>query len=433
MVRTVKFQSPFRVASTEPHRTRHWYLWLTLISVAGLAVNVTYVLLTKRHVVPVGDAAYYHGLANLMAEGKGWFEWGPNYQTAFHPPLWTLVLEAAAVIGLKSYLAQLLWACLVGAGAVFVTGLAGREVAGPRVGLIAAAIAAVYPNYWLNSGSGLTETLVLLIVAAVVLVSFQLWHRPSFPKAVALGILCGLAALTRPELVLLVLVVLLPVVLVIRTVTLRRRLALAVAGVLAALFIMAPWVGFNLTRFSHPVFVTTDLGVTLRAANNGKAYGTSYLGYWALLYQDTQGLSGDESADNDELLHNALHYIKAHETRLPVVMAARVGRELGLYAPFGQIDIDHFIEGSRPLVPAQVGLFMYYIMLVTSGFGAFVLKRRAVTLVPFVGLLIAVVLQAALVYGITQFRVPLEVALVVLTAVFVESVLVTRRSAEPTD
>jgi len=78
-----------------------------------------------------------------MAEGKGWFEWGPNYQTAFHPPLWTLVLEAAAVIGLKSYLAQLLWACLVSAGAVFVTGLAGREVAGPRVGLIAAAIAAV--------------------------------------------------------------------------------------------------------------------------------------------------------------------------------------------------------------------------------------------------------------------------------------------------
>jgi 4-amino-4-deoxy-L-arabinose transferase-like glycosyltransferase len=418
------------VATKEGNRPSHWYLLLALVTVAGLAIDVTYVLLSKRHAVPVGDALYYHLQANSIAAGKGWFTWGPTDPTADHVPLWTLVLVVAAVIGLKSYFAQLLWACLVGAAAVFVTGLAAREVAGKRVGLIAAIIAAVYPNYWLNPGSGLTETLEQLIVAAVILVSFQLWHRPSFPKAVALGILCGLGALTRPELLLLLVAVVVPTTLVIRSSPRRRRLTLAGVGILAALVIMAPWVAFNMTRFSHPVILSTDFGATLRAANNGSTYYREKLGYWAFPSWDILPIKGDESAQSAQYLSVAWRYIEAHASRLPIVMAARVGREFGLYLPRDQIHIDRN-EGRRPLVWSEVGFLMYYVMAVTSVFGAVRLRRRGVTLVPFVGLLIAVVLQAVLAYGMTLFRAPLEVGLVVLTAVVVERILPARRRAEP--
>jgi hypothetical protein len=69
---------------------------------------------------------------------------------------------------------------------------------------------------------------------------------------------------------------------------------------------------------------------------------------------------------------------------------------------------------------------MYYVMAVTSVVGFFSLRRRGVTVVPFVGLLIEVVLTAVLLYGTTRFRTPLEVGLVVLTAVVVDDHLPVR-------
>jgi len=96
-------------------------------------------------------------------------------------------------------------------------------------------------------------------------------------------------------------------------------------------------------------------------------------------------------------------------------MAARAGRELGLFRPLEQIDFDHTLE-YRPLLAAQVGLFMYYALVVMSLLGAVVLRRRAITLMPFVGLLAEVVIASMLTYGATRFRTPLEVALVVLSA-----------------
>jgi cobalamin synthase len=66
---------------------------------------------------------------------------------------------------------------------------------------------------------------------------------------------------------------------------------------------------------------------------------------------------------------------------------------------------------------------MYYPMALASVFGAIALKRRKITLVPFVGLLVEIALSAVLTIGATRYRVPLEVGLVVLTAVAVDRAL----------
>jgi len=403
---------------------RHWYLWLTAISAGGLAVRVAYVLIAKRHAgLPFNDALYYHYQADLLAEGKGWFINPVSYldfhhqivPAAEHPPLWTLVLAVAAFVGCKSYLSQLFCACVVGSVAVFVTGLAARRVAGTTAGLIAGALAAVYPNYWLNDGLGLSETLVLLIVAAILLWTFRFWQHPSWQAAVTLGVLCALAALTRSELLLLIVLVLVPVGLTLRGVRLRRRVTLVGIGVLAALLTMAPWVGFNLSRFSQPEFISSEFGTTLFCANDGVTYEGRLLGYWNGSCLRHVHAGGDESVRDAKYRHKAIQFIKAHEDQLPIVMAARAGRELGLFRPLEQIDFDHTLE-YRPLLAAQVGLFMYYALVVMSLLGAVVLRRRAITMMPFVGLLAEVVIASMLTYGATRFRTPLEVALVVLSA-----------------
>ena len=165
-----------------------WYRWLTLISVLSLIPPVAWILADRPHAPPTGDAFYFHWQAALIANGSGWFISPSAFlvhhtalQSAEHPPLWVLVLALADVIGIKSFLSQRLLSCLVGAAAVFVTGLAGREVAGKRAGLIAAVIAAVYPNYWVNNTTGLSETLLTLLVAAVVLVAYE-FLAPTWPR-----------------------------------------------------------------------------------------------------------------------------------------------------------------------------------------------------------------------------------------------------------
>jgi 4-amino-4-deoxy-L-arabinose transferase-like glycosyltransferase len=400
-------------------------MWLVFVSAAGTIVSIVWVLATRRHVLAIGDAFVFRGQASLIVNGGGWFvsPFPPFAPSAYHPPLWTLVLAAADAIGLKSYLSQLLVACVLGGGAIFMTGMAGREVAGQRAGLIAAAIAVVYPNYWMNEGTGLSETLVLLLVASVVFMAVRLWHKPSFVRVGILGFLCALAALTRSEQVLLIAVVLVPLTVVLRGLSLRRRLGLATAGVLVGLFTLGPWVGFNLTRFDHPVFLSGNLGATLAAANCRYAYYGHHIGYADLRCPTVSQQGGDESTIDARERAVAFGYMRKHLSRVPVVMVARVGREFGLYDPLGQIHLDATFE-SRPLIPAEIGLFMYYAMAIASVFGAIVLKRRGIMLVPFAGLLFEVVLSAMLAIGATRYRVPLEVGLAVLTAVTIDYMFV---------
>ena len=149
-------------------------------------------------------------------------------------------------------------------------------------------------------------------------------------------------------------------------------------------------------------------------------YGT-LVGYGDLrCVYDLHTRPGDESSFDVQARAAAIRYMKRHLSRVPLVVAARVGREFGLFDPFNQIrDVDAVFE-SRQLIPAETGLWTYYLLMIASLFGAVTLRRRRITLVPFLGILVEVVLSAAASIGSTRYRVPFEVALVVLAAVAID-------------
>ena len=68
---------------------------------------------------------------------------------------------------------------------------------------MAAAIAAVYPNLWLNDSLVMSETIAILLVALALLAGLRLEEVPTVARAAIIGGLVGLAALTRSELALL--------------------------------------------------------------------------------------------------------------------------------------------------------------------------------------------------------------------------------------
>ena len=85
---------------------------LVAIAAGGLAIRVAYTLALGRHVPGSGDYEYYHGLANLLADGKGFVHplilgyTGVSVPTAEHPPLWPLLLSVSSSLGAKSYVAH---------------------------------------------------------------------------------------------------------------------------------------------------------------------------------------------------------------------------------------------------------------------------------------------------------------------------------------
>jgi 4-amino-4-deoxy-L-arabinose transferase-like glycosyltransferase len=405
------------------HVRWRWHLWLAFWTAVGLAIRVGSVL-GRPHRPAGGDASYYHSAANLLVEGKGFINpflyYGAHQtvQTAAFPPGFVFVLAPAALIGFKTYFAQRMWCCVIGAGAIVVGGLAGREIAGRKVGLIAAALLAVYPNIWMSDEIGLSETLTPLLVALVLLAAYRFWKRPGLGTAIWFGASIGVAALGRDELSLLGIFVLVPMVLLAKTLPWRRRVALVAVAGLTALLLVAPWVGYNMSRFKDPVFISDGLGVTLASANCNQTFYGPTEGYWAWDCALAAPINhrADESVQGSEAQKFAMDYIRSHESRLPSVVAARVGRAFGFFHPMQQISLDSHVE-TRPYHWALLGLGMYYAMLGLSVVGVVILRRRRIPVWPLLAVGLEVVVSVALTFGNTRYRTPFEVSLVLLSAV----------------
>jgi hypothetical protein len=226
--------------------------------------------------------------------------------------------------------------CLLGAATVFVCGLLGREVAGERAGIVAAVIAAVYANLWIQDPLVTSESITMLMVAIAVLLAYRLWRAPSVGRAAWFGVVCGLASLTRAEVILFLPLVLIPLVLSKREWVSGLRPRVFVVSGVVALLVMAPWLIRNALAFDHPILLSGGGDITLASANCDATYSGPALGWWsATCYGEDAHPTGDASDQALYWRHRAVRYIDDHLGRLPVVLLARLGRAFDVYHPGG--------------------------------------------------------------------------------------------------
>jgi 4-amino-4-deoxy-L-arabinose transferase-like glycosyltransferase len=399
---------------------------LALITAVGFAVRVAYVLIARRNHVPGGDAFFYHVGANLLVDGKGFiaplpYALGARIEAADHPPLYMLYIALPSVVGLRTALEHVLWSTVLGTGTIVAVGALGRRVGGFRVGLVAASLAAVYPNIWLHDGALLSETMAIFVATLALLLAYRAWDRPGIARTVALGAACGVAMLARSELVLLLPALFAPVVLLATGVSVRQRLTGLAAGTLVALVIIAPWVGYNLSRFSHPVLLSSQFEATLAGANCRDTYKGPSLG--SITSTCVKGLdpTTDESEAGVVLRDRAQAFVGDNLSRVPVVVAARVGRVVGLYPPDRLIDVEVFFEGRERWL-ATLELVTFYPVALGAIAGAIVLRRRrTVPVFPLLALPAIVIVTVAVTYGSNRFRAPAETSFVVLAAIAIDA------------
>ena len=403
---------------------------LGLIASFGLLMRTMYVMVATGKIG--GDGRYYHAIAALVADGKGFIAprpyalHGRMIASAPHPPAWPLTLTGAALVGLRTALEQQLISCVIGTATIVLIAFAGRRIAGETAGLIAAAIAAVYPNFWLYERELMSETLTLFGAALTVLLAYRFRDRPSRARAVALGFSCGLLAITHAEQLLLVGFLLVPLILVTRDQPLGRRFGWAALATAAVIVTILPWAAYNTSRFHKPVLLGSEFGVTVAVTNCRFTYSGADFGFQDSRCGDEADASGrvngtDEITRDNQYMHVGADYARAHLSRLPAVLAAREGRLWSVFRVRQQIHLDTGRNTSTHVI--QAGFFMYWLLIPPAVLGIVVLRRRRVTLLPLLAFVATVTIGAAVTYGFTRFRAAAEVAIVLLAAVAIDAVL----------
>ena len=391
-------------------------VFAAIVAVAGV-LRIVYVLAAKRGEEVVGDQLHYFAQAATIADGR-WFEhpWVPGTPSALHAPFTALALAPVSWVDENLILTQRLTMAVYGTLVVAGVGLLARVLFSRWVALVAAAIAAVYANLWMNDGLIMSETFAAAGVVAVLLAVYAYDRRGDRLTAIAIGLAIGLAGLARAELLLLGLFVVVPLTLWRRDRSWGTRVGhLAIAGGVA-LMVVSPWVVRNQVRFDEPTLMSTQDGLTLLGANCADSYSGSALGFWFIgCAADVEvPESADESVRSTIYRREAVDFIGDNLDRVPLVVLARLGRGLSLWNN-EQMFFFNEGEGREPWA-SRIGFWQYWILVPLAGYG---LWRWPSTRPrwPLVATAALSLLVIAAFYGIPRFRIPAEIGIVVCAGV----------------
>ena len=388
------------------------------MTVAAFVLRVAVTLVTKGRSgasLDQGDAFYYSAVANHMGFGHWFVNPFTLAPAADHPPLTIVVLTPASWL-FASALAQRLTMVLIGTLTVSIIGLVGRRIGGETVGIVAALLALLNPNLWINDSLVMSESLAACLIAILIWIGVALAKQPRPRLAAAAGIATGLAVLTRPELGWFFVLMVVPILASVRGLDLRRRLALVVLAGACMGAVIAPWTLLNTSRFDRVVWVSNNSGGAIAGANCSATYSGELIGAWdpsCATRNERPRLDASRNAERG--MQSGLSFARHHLSRLPAVVIAREARMFGFFRPQMEVDVTVF-EG-RPRGISWAAFSVFWCLIPPSIAGALTLARRRETLWPFIACLGAPVLTAALFYGIPRLRLPLDVAMCLLAAI----------------
>lgn len=245
-------------------------------AIAGFLIRLAFALLYWVGKPLTHDEREYLELARSLSEGRG-FAYAPSSESGPGPrfgrapgyPMLLAVIGAGSsdlsAVPVRVKVAQ----SAAGAIGVWLIGIFVLRAAGPRAGIAAAVIAAVYPPLVWICAYALSEAVysVLALSAALVLqiavdrAAAERSSRAGGALALGAGVLTGLAVLVRPAMLFF-----LPLAVI--WLLFRRLPILAVALMAASLAVVAPWTARNMRVHGRFVLVASEGGVTFWTGNH---------------------------------------------------------------------------------------------------------------------------------------------------------------------
>jgi hypothetical protein len=224
-----------------------------------------------------------------------------------------------------------------------------------------------------------------------------------------------LAALTRSEALLLLLLVGLPLT--------GRSWKSGVALLAACAVVLAPWTIRNWSAFDRLTLISHNDSTVLAGANCPPTYYGSDLGGWRFDCISRRGTL-NEGKQAATWRREGIDYATGHAGRWPAVVPVRVLRTWDLWQPRRQLDS---AEG-RAKWMETAGVIVYFLLLPLVAIGAVLLWRRARGAAAILlATALLVTLSSAIGYGNPRFRHAFEISIVVLAALAIVSLAERRR------
>jgi len=394
--------------------------WIVGILVVAAVLRIAW--LAFNHVEPPervhsGDQYeyWYHG--NQIADGDGYVDYRTDEATAYYP------------VGYPAILAGLFWTAdaspiddpdlmlvaggfhvVVSIGAVALTYVIGRRLAGPRMGLVAAGIMAVFPNvvYQVTSLQ-LETTFIFLTLAALAILVTHDWSAgpPGVRRLLAFAAVLTVSVYVRPFSVFLLLGLFLAVLAI--GAGWRRALAATAVPALVLVVAITPWTIRNAVRLDAFVWSSTNMGDTLCIDRNDDATG-------AFRFSEHDGCVDPdlpEAARNQGSTRKAVEWVLENPERELLQIARRASwmfRESndGIEAVETMGSGEIFSDGERTFYTRAADWY-FFVVLAASVAGLWPLVRRSsrpevwLVLVPTVALLVI----PLLLWGNPRFHLPL--------------------------
>ena len=237
------------------------------------------------------------------------------HATAIRAPFFPTVLAGAfRVFGTHIGVAQAINIAAGSAAAVLAV-LLGRRLSGPRAGLCAGLVVALYPPLIANDVTVLVESIALLLLFAAVLLLLD-------GRTAWAGVALGLLMLDRASAQWLLIVLGAWVVW-------RFGWLHALRFVAIALLVVAPWVIRNTIMVGGPVIVATN-GFNLNASDSNEARNVRGFvdGYLDLRFATARFDATDEVDLDNILRRRALRDLRAHPDQLAEVTWTNAGKWL---------------------------------------------------------------------------------------------------------
>lgn len=280
----------------------------------------------------VEDQISYDMLARQLLAGHGFtfpVNWWPVTQagepTAHWSFLYTLYLAAVyGLFGAEPVLARLIQAVVAGILLPWLTWRVGRRIFDDRVGLVAAALSAVYIYFFYYAGALMTETFYIISILWTLDCALRIAAAgPAGTKRwlpwLELGLAMGVAILLRQLFMLVVPVVLLWLWWLAlrndRRLAVSRALLARLAGSVAVIaLLILPWTARNYLAFGRLVPLNTNSGYAFFWGNH-PIHGDSFISilpasgpsYQELIPAELRGL--DEAALDQALLRRGLAFV----------------------------------------------------------------------------------------------------------------------------
>ncbi len=431
---------------------RRFRIGLGCVALVGFLIRAYHVMSVRAHtVIEHGDAFLSYWLpGRQLAEGRGYIspetflhcDWDPTevpehvlldvpdrlyalcqaIPSAKHPPGFVTTLAGLNKLGITSMTAQRYAMCVLGAVTIVLVGVLAARLISDRVGLIAAGIAAVYPNVWINDTALWSETLMAFGFVLGLVGIYGFWRKPGWKPLLVASVGITIATSARAEMGALFLLVITPLVLARTALPWRRRVALLAMAAVVPLAVFVPWSVHNAQRFENPVMLSNGLGPTMLAATCDDVYYTKYIG----LYRPScvadlppirpPGEGLDESQVNVIARKQAVDYAKEHPGRTARTVLVREARLFELWNPTQQNRYNSYIQGRGSVELMVTAQWMFRILALAAIAGAVLWRRRRIPLYPLVVELVLTMAVVAATFGSTRYRAALEWCLILLAA-----------------